>query len=140
MRVEGSSDVRVVCGSSQIEVAGSIRVASGTVEVAGSGASVTLDSDAAVQGGQVRLGSGGGAQRSTDSSSGSPGQATIHVTPPPGHTGPLTVRIAMPNGEIVERQTDGQSPITLDGQPGERFTVLGVPASGSTLRFKKNDT
>ncbi|AKT38839.1 type VI secretion system Vgr family protein [Chondromyces crocatus] len=132
VRVEAvKEEITLQRGETQLRVGEAMEVESATVRLTTSSAALTLDQSAELLGNPVKLKGPGNAQRSRpDSVEATPGQARFKVDPPPGHVGPLVLVIATPSGEVVERETDGNHEVVLDGVEGDRFELVEVRIPG----------
>lgn len=111
-----------------------ITLASKEVDAHGEGASMLLDGDARLNGARVLLNCEGDdpTRPPGDGDEGS-GQVRFHVEPPEGTSGPLTFVIATPTGEVVERTGNADNEVTLEGRPGQSFTLIDVRRGGVSL-------
>ncbi|HSN99388.1 MAG TPA: hypothetical protein VLS89_13925, partial [Candidatus Nanopelagicales bacterium] len=130
--VEAEDDVTVQRADSKIKVGEAVEAESATVKLTTSSASLKLDPGGAeLRGNPVALKGPENAQRSRpESQDATPGEARFKVEPPSGHEGPLTLVIATPSGEMIERQTDGNHEVVLEGFEGEEFEIVEVRLPG----------
>ncbi len=50
----------------------------------------------------------------------------FQIKRPEGFTGPITAVVALPTGEVVEKQVDASGEVSLDGYAGDRFRLVEV--------------
>ncbi|MFN0318590.1 MAG: hypothetical protein ACKVQA_26490, partial [Burkholderiales bacterium] len=119
-------------GDSEVTVSvDAVTTTAATIQQATSGAGLKLDGSAVLHGAQISLsGSGDTVAATDDEVKTESGTVTFHVEPPPGTSGPLTLVIVTPSGEIVERDTDGNNQVKLEGEPGGQYTLLEVRRQG----------
>lgn len=99
-----------------------------------SGASLVLDGDAHLDGGKVLLNCMAGKGKPPDEAEErKKGEVSFTIEPPAGMKGPFTVLVSTPDGEVIEKQTDGSNQITLEGEEGGKFTVVDVLKDGQSL-------
>lgn len=111
-----------------------IDLTSAEVTANGDGSALKLDADAHLDGGRVMLNCGGREPLSAEAEE-EPGQNQVRfrVEPPEGTEGALTFVIATPDGEVIECEADANHEVTLDGRPGDHFTLLDVRAGDFSL-------
>jgi type VI secretion system secreted protein VgrG len=137
-KVETTDSMQLGVKGTELKLDDKAKLISSEIELVSSGASLLLDSDAWLQGGQVYLNCKKlAAKRNAPTATTNPGKLTFKVQPPQGYTGTLTLVLASPTGEVIEKQTDGNYEVTLDGEDGDSYTLLEVRQGDETLQHLK---
>jgi type VI secretion system secreted protein VgrG len=138
---EGTEGIKLVRGTSSVTIEDAIEVASDTVKLTAQAASLTLNQNAELLGTQIKLKNSSSAQASQrDRESAPAGQARFRVEGPPGFTGPFTVVVALPTGEVVERETDASGEVVLDGVEGDHFEIVELRYGSQRLSHEAAET
>lgn len=134
--VDGTTDVTLRHDTSKLVVADKIDAGSDAIELTGSSSNLNLTDVAELKGNSVSLGSGQPSVRTADSPElPSSGKATFNIAAPPGIEAPFTVRVVMPDGSVVDKETDGSGQLQLDGASGDNFKVLEVRKGSTRLQY-----
>lgn len=135
IQLQAEKEINLVQGkdtpSSTLVLDGAASLSGGTVAASsGQGGKLILDADAKLIGALVKLncddGDAASRQRIVDENA--TGDATFRVLPEnlPKGTQSVTLVISTPGGEVVEKECPVGGEITLQGRPGDRFTLLDV--------------
>jgi len=127
--------------SSTLVLNGSASLAGGSASVtSGLGGKLILDAEAKLNGALVKLncddGNGSSEERIIDPSKS--GVVTFTVLPDhlPKGTRTVTLVISTPGGEVVERECAVGGSVSLEGHPGERFTLLDMKIGDTSLTVR----
>jgi type VI secretion system secreted protein VgrG len=138
---EGTEGITLVRGTSSVKIEDAIEIQSDTVKLTAQAASLTLNQNAELLGTQIKLKNSSSAQASQRDRENAPaGQARFRVEGPPGFTGPFTVVVALPTGEVVERETDASGEVVLDGVEGDRFEIVELRYGSQRLSHEAAET
>ncbi|MFO0618104.1 MAG: type VI secretion system tip protein TssI/VgrG [Polyangiaceae bacterium] len=143
-RLQLQGDDRIVLAQGRgpdatLTLEGEARLGGRTVRVASEdGANLELGPNADLRGARVSLGTDPANVTGSREVSDEPGVARIRVLPewfPPG-VSEVTLQIASPTGEILERTSAPGQILDLDGRKGEAFTVLGMKVGDQFLPIR----
>lgn len=97
------------------------------IKAVSKGASLVLETDAELDGKNVLLNCKGQKPKPIkDDEPPKKGKVTFQVEPPPGFKGPFTLVIQTPTGQIVEKKTDADNKVQLDGDENEEWTLVEI--------------
>ncbi len=114
---------------------GGVQLVGNPIVLSSAGASLKLDGEARLQGGNVHLASGkAGASVVSTGSTDERGIATFHFTGiDPKTANEVCVTLSGPRGQVIERTLDASCVLRLEGQPGDRFIVTDVRRGETSL-------
>lgn len=134
-----SPDIALTSEESSLELGDAILLSSEVIRLEGEEARLSLGRDARLQGTKIAMSGPEARASDRDSASSAPGEAVFRISPTAAHPGPFTLHIAAPTGEILERTTDANHEVRLEGGDRESFVLLRVRSGDTELHHHEPD-
>ncbi|MFO0615817.1 MAG: type VI secretion system tip protein TssI/VgrG [Polyangiaceae bacterium] len=134
-----SPDIALASDKGLLEIAEDVALSADTIRLEGEQARLHLTRDARLLGSRIELAGPEARTAEDEDETTSPGEAVFRITPTAAHPGPFTLTIAAPTGEILERTTDENHEVRLEGGEREAFVLLRVLSGETELHHHQEE-